>query len=772
MGAVIFIWFVLHSQLALAKLADKCLLGVLPCTQTKLLVNDHQDTFSAHIKADKAAANYPEHALFGGNVEIEQCNNTLTADEVQIIQCQEQNQAPLFTIIATGNVNYVNNEIKLQGSRAWSNLNNKDTDVYQGNYQMVGRQGHGSADVMKQRAHNRYTILENGSFTSCLPADNSWRVFCSKLIYDREEQFAEIWNARFKIGKMLVFYSPYLQIPVGDKRRSGFLITNAKYRSSNGFELRAPYYLNLAPNYDATVTLSYMNKRDIRIQTEFRYLTIPGEGIMDFDWLPNSRVYSNYYSDRWLFYWHHNGVLNQRYRFNVDYTKVSDSNYFDDLDSKYSNITKEYATQNFSFGYADKHWDTVLSYKQFQVFNTRNIAAYRVVPQFDMIYYKNDMGLFDLKVFSQVAKFTNVNKDYPKATRLHIAPTLNLPLSNRWGSINTEAKLMATHYKQENIDYHNKNTTTDLHLKSSVNRVLPQFKTDINIALERNMHDTLDHKQTFESRLQYLYVPYRNQNNIGVYDSTIIHHTNYSSLFHDFIYSGLDRFSFANQLASGVTTRIYGDQLVERLNSSVGQIYYFSRLRSGDMTSTWNHHNNSSSVVWAGDCYWCINNQWGVSGSLQYNSHLNNVALGDAVLEYWRDKNRILKLNYRYVSPQYIDHMMSDISHPGYKNGISQLGVTGRWSLADRWLLVGSYYYDTKANQPSDQLFGLQYNTSCWAINIGYEKKIIGWNNIDSSSRYENKILFNLELRGLSNNYGLSTDKILRSSMIPCQREW
>ncbi|KYP95769.1 LPS biosynthesis protein, partial [Sodalis-like endosymbiont of Proechinophthirus fluctus] len=716
----------LYSQQAPADLVDQCLLGVP--AYTKPFVNGNPNTLPVYIQADKAVANYPDHALFSGSVSIEQSNSTLTADEVHLTRRQEQNQTPLRTVTATGNVSYISNEIKMQGPKAWSNLNTKDTDVYHGNYQMVGRQGRGDADTMKQRGDNRYTVLENGSFTSCLPGDESWSVVGSEVIYDREEQVTEIWNARFKIGKVPVFYSPYLQMPVGDKRRSGFLIPNAKYGSNNGFEFSTPYYLNLAPNYDTTITPNYMSKHGTQIQTEFRYLTTPGEGLVEFDWLPKDRVYSSEHasdSDRWLLYWHHNGVMDQVWRFNVDYTKVNGSNYFDDLDSKYGSTTDGYATQKFSFGYADENWDSALSYKQFQIFDTNSSDAYRTAPQFDLTYYKNKIGPFDLKVFSQAAKFTNVNNDYPEATRLHIEPTFNLPLANRWGNLNTEAKLMATHYQQENIDYYNENTTTGRHLKGLVNRVLPQFKTDGKTVFESDMGYAPDYTQTLESRLQYLYVPYRNQNNIGVYDSTILQ-TDYSGLFRDRTHSGLDRISSANRLTGGVTTRIYDDQRVERFKASIGQIYYFSRPRTGDITSTWDNYDNTGSIVWAGDSYWHISNQWGVRGGLQYDSRLNSVSLGDAVLEYRRDENHILQLNYRYASSQYIEQMLSDIVHPGYQQGISQVGVTGSWPLIDRWSLVGTYYYDTKANQPANQLVSLQYNTCCWAINVGYERKITG----------------------------------------------
>ncbi|TKI08730.1 LPS assembly protein LptD [Martelella alba] len=766
------IWSALYSQYALADFADQCLLGVP--SYDKPLVTGDPNSLPVHIQADKAQADYPHKALFTGDVDIQQGNSTLTAKQVELDQQQTGQQPPVRTVTATGDVHYNDNQIKLNGPKAWSNLNTKDTNVYQGQYQMVGRQGRGVADTMKMRGNNRYTVLENGTFTSCLPGDDSWSVKGSEVIHDRQEQVAEIYNARFQIGGVPVFYSPYMQLPVGDKRRSGFLIPSAKYGSKNGFEFAAPYYFNLAPNYDDTLTPNYMSKRGLQLQNEFRYLTTPGAGLVEFDWLPNDSEYadqnpSDSNSDRWLLYWRHNGVMDNVWRFNVDYTRVSDPTYFDDLTSKYGSTTDGYATQKFSIGYADENWDISLASKQFQIFaDAGNANSYRAMPQLDATYYRNDVGPFDTKIYAQAVKFDSVDNDNPNATRLHIEPTIDLPLSNRWGSLNTEAKLMATHYQQDNIETYN-NTAGNNQLRSTVNRVMPQFKTNGKMVFERNMNWEEGYTQTLEPQLQYLYVPYRNQSDINTYDSTLLQ-TDYSGLFRDRSYSGLDRIASANQLAGGVTTRIYDDALVERFNASLGQIYYFTRPRTGDMNSSLDSDAETGSVVWAGDTYWKINNQWAVRGGLQYDTRLSSVALGDAVLEYRRDENRMVQLSYRFASPEYIQAMLPDISNPGYQQGISQVGAIASWPIADRWSLVGAYYYDTKASQPAEQLIGLQYNTCCWAVNVGYERKITGWNSSSGTSRYDDGVSLNVELRGLSSDYGLGTKKMLASGILPYQR--
>lgn len=773
------IWTALYSQHALADLAEQCMLGVP--VYDKPLVSGDPNSQPVTINADDSRADYPKSALFSGNVRVEQGNSTLTAKEVELNQTEKPGQTdPIRTVTATGDVHYSDNQIKLKGPKAWSNLNTKDTDVYEGDYQMVGRQGRGDADKMKMRGANRYTILENGTFTSCLPGDDSWSVVGSDVIHDREEQVAEVWNARFRIGGVPVFYSPYLQLPVGDKRRSGFLIPNAKYGSNNGFEFMLPYYWNIAPNYDATITPHYMSKRGLQWQTEFRYLVQPGLGLMEFDWLPDDKEYGKDNDDnkRWLFYWNHNGVMDQVWRFNVDYTKVSDYKYFTDLDSKYGSTTDGYATQKFSLGYANENWNATLSSKQFQIFDNTDRTwsqTYKVQPQLDLNYYKNDLGPFDFRIYGQAAKFTSVNPYSPDATRLHMEPTLSLPLTNGWASLNTEAKVMATHYQQDipdgfaaNYSMRNPGATAPT-LDDSVNRVLPQFKVDGKLVFERPMIWAEGATQTLEPRVQYLYVPYRDQSNIYTYDTTLLQ-TDYSGLFRDRTYSGLDRIASQNRVSTGVTTRIYDDALVERFNASVGQIYYFSRSRTGDRMTGYDNNDDTGSVAWAGDTYWKIDDRWGLRGGLQYDTRLNSVSLGNSVLEYRQDAERVVQLNYRYATPEYIKTALNTNEIPAYQDGISQVGITGSWPIADRWAVVGAYYYDTRAKQSADQLVGLKYNTCCWAVTLGYERKITDWNTSNNTSVYDNRVSFNVELRGLSSDHSLGSAEMLRSGILPYQR--
>lgn len=753
-----------------ADLANQCMLGVP--NYDRPLVKGTTNELPVTINADQATGTYPENARFTGDVDISQGNSRLQADEVQLHQQQASGQpAPVRTVDAMGNVHYDDNQIILKGDKGWANLNTKDTNVWQGDYQMVGRQGRGRADVIKQRGENRYTILENGTFTSCLPGSDTWSVVGSEVIHDREEQIAEIWNARFKIGPVPVFYSPYLQLPVGDKRRSGFLIPNAKYSTSNSLEFSLPYYWNIAPNFDATLTPHYMGKRgNVRWENEFRYLTTAGIGLFNLDYLPTDSTYrkdnpaeSN--SRRWLFYWNHFGVIDQFWRFNVDYTKVSDTDYFNDFSSKYGSSTDGYATQKFSTGYVSQNFDATVSTRQFQVFNRNSSNSYAAQPQLDTNYYYNDLGPFDTHLYGQAVHFVNTNNKMPKATRLHLEPTINLPLANDWGNINSEVKLLTTHYQQSNYDFYNLIYGT--HYRDSVNRIMPQFKADGKMIFERDM--PWGYAQTIEPRMQYLYMPYRNQSSIATYDSTLLQ-SDYSGLFRDRSYSGLDRIASANQLTTGVTSRIYDDAAIERFNISLGQIYYFTASRTGDDHINWEKDETTGSLVWAGDTYWRIADDWGLRGGMQYDTRLNNVATGNGTIEYRRNEESLVQLNYRYTSPEYIQAMLpAYATAEQYKKGISQVGAVASWPVLNRWSVVGAYYYDTHNNRPADQMLGIQYNSCCYAIRFGYERKITGWNNHNASSKYDDSIGINIELRGLSSGYGSGARKMLRSNILPYQ---
>ena len=760
----------LYSAQAAADLRQQCLLGV-PQFYGEIIQED-PNTLPVYIEADRAEINQPTNAKYEGNVNVKQGNRYLTTQSLEIIQTGSE-QNPQRTVYANNDVSYEDNLVHVTGSAATLNLNSKDGDLSHAKYQLVGRQGRGSAEQAELRSG--YRLMKNATFTSCLPNDESWSIYATEMRQDLEKEIAEMWHARFRIMGVPVFYTPYLQLPIGDRRRSGLLIPEVGSSSRDGYFYAQPIYWNIAPNYDATITPKYMSHRGWQFNGEFRYLTPLGEGKFAGEYLGHDR-YNDYVGEnrsRHLFHWAHNAAFLENWRLNINYTKVSDKRYFTDFDSNYGSSTDGYADQHAKISYFQPNFNISLSAKQFQVFDEAEIGPYRAMPQLDFNYYRNNLmnGPLDFKLFSQVVRFDNDSTLMPTAWRFHIEPSLNLALVNQYGSLNVETKLYATHYNQRK----GSNPQAE-DIQRSVNRVLPQLKVDLQTVLVDQQSFITGYSQTIEPQVQYLYRPYKNQSNIGSslnseylgfgYDSTLLQQ-DYFALFRDRRYSGLDRIASANQFTLGGTTRFFDKQANERFNLSLGQILYInnSRIDNSAENSTAGH-----SSSWAAEANWKINDQWNWRGSYQYDTRLNETSLVNSTLEYNPTGNNLVQLNYRFASQAYIDQNL-DRSTNRYNQDIQQLGTTVAWELGDHWAVVGRYYHDIALNKPIEQYLGTQYNTCCWSVGVGYRRYVTSKANQeyknDKDTFYDRSIMLTVELRGLNNTHNSGISRMLGKGLLP-----
>lgn len=749
------------SPTALAlSLTEQCLLGVPKFEGT--LVEGSINELPVSIDSDKLVGQYPTDAIFIGNVKLMQGNGTLTTDKLHLVQNEDVTKR---TATATGNVFYGDNLVQLRGDSAFSDLLNRDTDVINGSYEMVGKQGRGKAETMEVRDNSRFTVLKNGSFTSCLQGDNSWSVSGTTIIHDKTEEVAKVFNAVVRVGPVPVFYSPYLELPLGDRRRSGFLLPSFRYSSSNDFEFTIPYYWNIAPNFDATISPHYISARGLQLQNEFRYLLPVGQGLVQADYLKDDKLFKD---DRWLLYWQHAGVFNKVWRFNADYTRVSDKSYFTDLETQYGNSTSGYATQNVSVGYADKNWDLSLSSTRFQLFSDSAPSAYRSEPRIDVNYYQTELEPLDIQVYGQFVQFKNENKRNPNISRWHVQPTVDLPLSNGWASLNNQVSLMSTYYNYSIDDKYWKDEKYWNRDAKSYSRTLPQYKADARITFERRFGENQSFTQTLEPRAQYLYIPFRDQSDIINLDSALLQNDTIG-LFRDRIYSGIDRIASSNLVATGVTSRIYDKNANERFNFSLGQIYHFSKQRTDKEPDAPKVDKNADlgSVTWAADTMFKLNDFWGIRGGLQYDTRYRAVALANSVLEFKKDKDRLVQASYRYANSDYITATL-DRNNPRYLDGISQLGAVASWPIAEKVALVGRIYYDTNYHKPAEQFAGLQYNTCCWGVGVSYERKIVGWEF--NSSNYDEKISLIFQINGLGREINLGSQDMLAEGILPYRR--
>ena len=757
----------LYSAESTADLAKQCLYGVPHFTGE--VVSGNPNDLPVYIEADQAEITQPRSGIYKGNVDVKQGNRHLQSAEVEVQQQGSGDNVQRYAF-ARGGFDYRDNQINLLGDDAKIHLNTKDTDVRNAHYQLVDRQGRGSAESVELR--DDYRVMKNATFTSCLQDDHSWSIYADEMRQHVKEEYAEMWHARFKVQGVPVFYTPYLQLPIGDRRRSGLLIPTLGHGSRDGSFYAQPVYWNIAPNLDATLTPKYMSRRGWQLNSEFRYLTTLGEGQIAGEYLGDDRLkdYDSENRKRHLFYWKHNAAFARDWRLDLNYTKVSDKRYFNDFDSAYGSSTDGYADQTGRIAYYQPNYNIAMFVKQFQIFDEVVIGPYRALPQIDFNYYQN--GLFgnkvDFKLFSQAVRFDNDSAQMPTAWRFHGEPSVNTTLSNRYGSMNLEAKLYATQYQQKKG---RSDKAEDI--ESSVNRILPQLKIDLQSVLASNQTFISGYTQTLEPRAQYLFRPYKDQSNIGSklnsqylgfgYDSSLLQQ-DYFSLFNSRRYSGLDRIASANQVTLGGTSRFFDENKEERFNIAVGQTYYLEPSRIDENRD---NRTEGSSSSWAIEANWKINDLMRWRGGYQYDPQLGQVSLANTGIEYNPTKNNVVQLNYRYASKEYINQNLTAEANR-YNQDIKQLGVQVGWELSDHWAIAGRYYQDLALKNPVEQYLGVQYNTCCWSVGVGARRYVTSRQNQKNDDIfYDHGVGVTFELRGFSHDHKTGIENMMKKGKLP-----
>lgn len=757
----------LYSAESMADLAKQCLYGVPHFTGE--VVSGNPNDLPVYIEADQAEITQPRSGIYKGRVDVKQGNRHLQSAEVEVQQQGSGDNVQRYAF-ARGGFDYRDNQINLLGDDAKIHLNTKDTDVRNAHYQLVDRQGRGTAESVELR--DDYRVMKNATFTSCLQDDHSWSIYADEMRQHVKEEYAEMWHARFKVQGVPVFYTPYLQLPIGDRRRSGLLIQTLGHGSRDGYFYAQPVYWNIAPNLDATLTPKYMSRRGWQLNSEFRYLTTLGEGKIAGEYLGDDRLkdYDSENRKRHLFYWKHNAAFARDWRLDLNYTKVSDKRYFNDFDSAYGSSTDGYADQTGRIAYYQPNYNIAMFVKQFQIFDEVVIGPYRALPQIDFNYYQN--GLFgnkvDFKLFSQAVRFDNDSAQMPTAWRFHGEPSVNTTLSNRYGSMNLEAKLYATQYQQKKG---RSDKAEDV--ESSVNRILPQLKIDLQSVLASNQTFISGYTQTLEPRAQYLFRPYKDQSNIGSklnsqylgfgYDSSLLQQ-DYFSLFNSRRYSGLDRIASANQVTLGGTSRFFDENKEERFNIAVGQTYYLEPSRIDENRD---NRTEGSSSSWAIEANWKINDLMRWRSGYQYDPQLGQVSLANTGIEYNPTKNNVVQLNYRYASKEYINQNLTAEANR-YNQDIKQLGVQVGWELSDHWAIAGRYYQDLALKKPVEQYLGLQYNTCCWSVGVGARRYVTSRQNQKNDDIfYDHGIGVTFELRGFSHDHKTGIENMMKKGKLP-----
>ncbi len=639
----------------------------------------------------------------------------------------------------------------------------------------------GSAGAIEQDGPDRVT-LRNGAITSCEPGGKAWALEGEELIVNRETGQGYGRNVKLKLGGVPVFYLPYITFPVGDERRSGFLFPSISSSDDGGLDIAVPYYFNLAPNYDLTLTPRIITGRGAMLETEFRHLNRffetqfnaaylnddDGGNDQDIEDAIDSGVSEDELrphkgSDRWLVQLDQDGGGATGWYTNIDYTQVSDEDYFRDLGtSSFSVANTTYLNQSIEAGTLLEHWNLNVRAQDYQTLLLNVDEPYRKMPQAVANGLYNLQGL-RLSLYNQVTRF-----DHSEAMRLDGSPILT------GERVYTDYRLQRAFkdqgaYAIPEIGY--KSLFYKLHPgegdtvnANDISLGAAQASLDLGLVFE---HPGGRFLQTLEPRAYYLYRQYTSHDEL--YDATASGQSvnfdtstrtfTYGQLYRDSRFSGSDRLDDANQITVGLTNRWFSQTDGHELfNISLGQINHFQDRRIG-LESELNPDDLANASEWAVEFAANWRNGSGLYGSLIYDDaaqQTNRFATG----YNYASKNQLALFSIGYSFVRANPELSSS-------EQLDQLDTAFVAPVSPQWYLMGRVNYDFENEQELETFFGFEYNDCC------YRFRILGRRWLDSNianitddrqARMDSGVFFEIHLKGLGGS-GAKVNSILEDAI-------
>ncbi len=667
-------------------------------------------------------------AILQGDVVAEQGDQRLEASEVTFNRV-------INLIKAEGNISYGNPELAVRSGSAEVDLNSGEGWFEDAKYYVPRQNAKGKAERVDVQYFTRTSQMRDVTYSTCNRGDEFWQLRAGKLDLNQETGRGVAKDISVALGDVPILYFPYLSFPIDDKRHTGFLVPTVGYGSDNGLDIRIPYYWNIAPNQDMTLQPRILSKRGLMLGAEYRLLTPKGQGEVDFEYLPYDNEYG---SDRGAIFTFAQANLAPRLYSNLLFQHVSDDDYLDDFGNKIDILTDTNLERRLDFLYVGEQWTAIARAQTFQtledeIFVTRADEPYDRLPQ---LLFNGDWlegPPYGLEVDLQ-AEAVNFERDAGvRGSRLDIWPGVSLPF--RWpaGFITPRASYRFTGYDLRDARPGNpKRPSRDAPILSLDSGLF--FERPIAWQWWRDNPGIL----TLEPRLFYLYVPFRDQSDIPVFDSTLIDR-NFPWLFLENRFTGADRLGDANQLTMAVTSR-WLDRVdgTEEMRLSLGQITYFDDRRV-TLAGTGRKRDNSSDIIAEGLVN--VTDELSFRGNVQWDPDGNEIQRSGVDLRYRPGLGRLVNVSYRFANDEEVEIT---------REKLEEVDLTSLWTINEQWRAVARFNYSIVESQDLRIFGGFEYDQCCWALRVLARRSR---DRPDEDADFS--ISFQVELKGLA---GIGTD--------------
>ena len=671
--------------------------------------------------------------LKGGHAEMTREGDAKLTGGVTIVQGEREVSAESATYDASerrfeveGDVEYRSPDIRLKGgSGSWNALG---TGQFSGaEFELPQRPARGSAKSLEMDGEGKLK-LDGVRFTTCPAGRTDWELRADSIEIDQKTQQGTGRNVRVDLKGVPILYTPVISFPVGGARKSGFLFPSFGNSDKSGFELGVPYYLNLAPNYDLTLTPFAMSRRGFGLGLDFRYLTGNSRGKFGNDYLPGDDLANR---DRRLTTLEHQTDFSDRLRFDAALADASDSSYFEDFGLGPDGTSITFLDRQLHLAWLGNGWRLDSRVQDHQVIDTAVDPIDRPYSRLPQVAFT---GLWPMPAGFE-ASFDAETVWFEREVgvtglRADAMPRLAWGLRGAGYHLEPSAAWRATAYELSD---------TAAAADDSPHRSAPILSLDSGLVFERESGERDQFLHTLEPRLRYTWIPFRAQDDLPVFD-TALPDLNLVQLFRTNRYVGADRLGDANELAAGLTTRLLrAENGQQYLTATVGQRFYFESPRvvlPGEVAET----RSASNLV--GEVELTAWRSWSARAAVEWDAEQSNTLRGEASVQYRPAPDTVVNLGYRY------------------REGLLEQWDAGfAWRLSPSWQLYARQVYSTLEDKSIDRFAGFEYSGCCWRL------RLLGRNYVSNrTGESDNSILLQVELRGLS-SVGTRSDTFLERAI-------
>ena len=646
-----------------------------------------------------------------GNALISKGSQSITADFIEYDQISEE-------LYAKGQITITTPDLELKGSELEMSLAENTGSIANGSFvaninkntqSRFNKELRGTATKIFLEGEDKKN-LENAKVTTCDAGQSEWFITSDETTIDQSSGNIKANNATLSLKGVPIMYSPYIDFSLNSQRKSGWLLPTAGSTTTSGFEVSIPYYFNLSPTHDATITTRNMAKRGVQFDGEYRYLSKNFNGTSQIQYLHKDK--ESDIDNRYLIDINHQHYFGNGFSGTVEYEKVkkNDNNYFADMSTSIA-VTSQVSLRQIAhldYEKTDDLSDIKASLKVQKFQNLTSASPYELRPSFNLSYKKDWEDYDDQSLFLQTdANFSydqfetgeNSADNIATGSRIASTPNISFPMETSFGFLKPKLIANLRHYDLDDAAISKKSLA------------IPTISLDSGLYLDRPFKlSGYNFIQTLEPRIFYTYTPYKNQSEIPMFD-TSLNELNTSTIFQENQFSGKDRIMDTNAITTALTTRIIDDSGYDWMLLTMAQRFYLSdrKVLNEDRYANSTYKGDKSDFLIGAQAN--LTKSLRLTSDYEYNFSEDVTNKFTAEARYSPEPGKVLNASYRMV-----------LNPSSGVYDVKQYLLSGQWPLSSGWSALASYNYDIYERHDIESMLGAEYDAGCWSAQFMFHR--------------------------------------------------